>query len=86
MAKRIRIAGKLNRTLFEKKTAHTFMLDEALENELRARYDADSLQSLFYALALDAAGHIDLRKSDHIDINDVVRHVLEKRKKRLWGK
>ena len=79
MSNPIRIKGKVNRKLLKesgKTTPHTFLLDEALESELKEKYDADSNQALFYALALDAVGAINLQKDKVIDIEKVIEKRL----------
>lgn len=75
---KIRIKGKYNRKLFNPQKSSTLYLDEELRQELKNKYDADSLQALFYALALDAVGRINLKKDKFVDIEQIT---LERKKK-----
>jgi hypothetical protein len=70
----IRIKGKLRRTA-EYRPLNIYFTDKMLE-ALKEKYDADSTQALFYALALDALGDVNLKKDQEINIEEFLEKYL----------
>lgn len=71
----IRIKGKMRRTATSR--PKNIFLPEKMIAELKEKYDADSDQVLFFALALDALGDINLKKAKSIDVEDYVARFAE---------
>lgn len=70
----IRIRGKLKRTA-EYRQINLYFTDKMLD-ALKEKYDADSVQALFYALALDALGDVNLKKDKDIRIEDFLEKYI----------